>query len=294
MPAGKMLTWLCLAFVLCAKAAAITSDISSSSAKDYEQIAIRNVFGLKPPPPPGPPPDTNKTPPSKITLTGITTFGGKRAIMKVAGTPKVGQSAPEQTLVLRENQKEGEIEVVGIDETSGTVKVVNGGVEQLLTFEKDGMKPSTAGTAPAPAAGAPHPGLPAPGPAAAAGFTPATGGFKPSQPFPSRPNRSDNLYHPANPTANPATAAPAFGAAPAYTANAQPQDQQQPQMSYEQQLIMMEVNREATKDKVLKGELPPIPFTELTPSDAVGARQNPPASATPNPAVSRGYPRLPQ
>ena len=282
-PAGKMLTWLCLIFALCAKAAAIPSDNSTTSAaKDYEQISIRNIFGLKPPPPPAPP-ETVKTPPSKIVLTGITTFGGKRAIMKASGTPKVGQAAPEQTLVLRENQKEGEIEVIGIDESSGTVKVMNGGVEQLLSFDKDGMKPSTAGTAaPAPGAapGIPHPApLPAPVPA-------AVGGFKPAQPFPPRPPRSDNSA--VNPAA---TAAPAFGAAaPAYTANAQPQEQQQPQMSYEQQLIMMELNREATKDKVLKGELPPIPFTELTPSDAVGARQNP-AAANPNPATTRGFPR---
>lgn len=50
-----------------------------------------------------------------------------------------------------------------------------------------------------------------------------------------------------------------------------------PQLTAEEQIILMEVERERTKDAVTKGEHPPLPPTELTPPGA-------PGSATPAPS----------
>ncbi|HEY5912089.1 MAG TPA: hypothetical protein VJA21_15910, partial [Verrucomicrobiae bacterium] len=112
------------------------------SNNPYEDIITRNVFALKPPPPPPSPEDT-KPPPSKIILTGITTVPEKLALMKTAATPgtKPGEKpTAERFYTLRIGERDGEIEVVGIDEKAGSVKVLNAGQEELLTFEKNGVK----------------------------------------------------------------------------------------------------------------------------------------------------------
>src|SRR5271157_4517590 len=61
----------------------------------YQNIADRNVFGLKPTPPPA---DTAppKAPTPKIFLTGISTLGGeKRALLKTTPPAKPGEAAKE-------------------------------------------------------------------------------------------------------------------------------------------------------------------------------------------------------
>src|SRR6266403_4959180 len=118
MRVGKSLFGVLGGLVLCQGTGAVTG----SSANPYQLIVDRNVFGLKPPTPVAvvePP----KPPPPKITLTGISTFGGKRALMKAILPPKPGDQAKEQFLMLTEGQREGEIEVLEIDEKASTVKV---------------------------------------------------------------------------------------------------------------------------------------------------------------------------
>jgi hypothetical protein len=114
----------------------ISAHAVSAGDSPYKNIVERNVFGLKPPqgptvePPPPPPP-------AKITLTGITTLlGNKRALLSVQVPNK-----PLETFMLTEGQRDGEIEVLEIDEKAGTVKVVNHGVAQTLDFKIDGAKP---------------------------------------------------------------------------------------------------------------------------------------------------------
>jgi hypothetical protein len=58
-----------------------------------------------------------------------------------------------------------------------------------------------------------------------------------------------------------------------------------PPLTYEEQIIMMEVERERTKDLVKAGEYPPLPPTELTPT---GDEAEQPAVPTPS-----GPPGLP-
>jgi hypothetical protein len=129
-------------FLLCSAAIAIGAD----SGNPYQGIVDRNVFGLKPPPPPGKPEDKKIDLPP-ITLTGITTIlGNKRALMNVQAPGKALQS-----FILAEGQREGEIEVLEIDEKAGSVKVSQSGTVVPLTFEKNGAKLTAAAPVPMPA-----------------------------------------------------------------------------------------------------------------------------------------------
>jgi hypothetical protein len=42
-------------------------------------------------------------------------------------------------------------------------------------------------------------------------------------------------------------------------------------MTPEEQVVGIEVNRELTKQQVLNGEMPPLPFTEATPPEAINS-----------------------
>jgi hypothetical protein len=125
----------------------------------YSGIFTRNPFGLKPPPPPPPDPALlNKPPPPKLTLTGITTlFGNKRALIKGSFPPKPGDPAKEQFLTLSEGERQGEVEVLTIDEKKGEVTVVEFGVTVSLTFPvmpaTPAPPPVIPGIAPAPVPG---------------------------------------------------------------------------------------------------------------------------------------------
>src|SRR5438445_13350489 len=98
---------------------AITAD-----SNPYRGIVDRNVFGLKDPPPPPPPnPDAGKPPTPPITLTGITTvLGNKRAFLTLQLPAKQPEPAKTPSLMLTEGQRDGEVEVLEIDEKERTVK----------------------------------------------------------------------------------------------------------------------------------------------------------------------------
>ena len=161
--------------LLCAGGNATGAD----SANPYQGIVDRNVFGLKPPPV-APRPEDNKPPPPKITLTGITTIlGNKRALMNVAMPAKPPDPAKQKSFILAEGQRDGEIEVLEIDETSGTVKVDDFGTVMVLDINKDGAK--LPAIAPAPFAPPPGPvgyRPPAPNPYAAPAGDANQGGLK--------------------------------------------------------------------------------------------------------------------
>ncbi len=176
-------TLACIAGALALFAAA-TVRADDASATPYQAIVARNVFGLKPPPTP-PDPEANKPPPPKITLTGITTMlGNKRALMKVMMPPKPGTKQEEQSFILAVGQRDGEIEVLEIDDKAGTVKVNEFGTITNLSFENNGVKLASAPPPGAPpmAGGAipPPPGAPA--------FPPAGGPYQPRRTFPMNQN----------------------------------------------------------------------------------------------------------
>src|SRR6266436_8393730 len=107
-----------VAFLVAATAIAGTEN-------PYQGIVDRNVFGLRPPPPP-PSNEPPKPPIPAINLQGITTILGKKmAFMTVQLPTKPGEQAkPGPTsFMLCEGERDGDIEVVSIDEIAGTVKV---------------------------------------------------------------------------------------------------------------------------------------------------------------------------
>ena len=251
------------------RAIIMTSETPPSieSGNKYHAIVDRNVFGLKAPAPP-PDPEANKPPPPKITPTGITTiFGNKRALFKVQMPAKPPEPAKEQSFILTVGQREGQIEVLDIDEVAGSIKFNNYGSVVTLTLEKDGAKlPNTPpmavpppGVPPAAATYAP-PGVNPGGMSGGASVTTIGGASAGLKSIPTRTLRLPN---------GPGGAAPT-------TLGVTPQATDQGNLSREEQTILMELERERTRDQVSKGALPPLPPTALSPG-APGATHAPPA-----------------
>jgi hypothetical protein len=110
----------------------------------YKSIVERNVFGLRPPAPP-PTPAPPPPPSVAVKLTGIiTVLATKRALLLITEPGK-----PPESKVIKLGDREGQIEVVEIDENAGTVRIKNGEQEATLNFQDHGVKPPT-GPAPTP------------------------------------------------------------------------------------------------------------------------------------------------
>jgi hypothetical protein len=150
--------------LLCA--CVVQADVSAPKDTPYKVILERNAFGLREIPPPtlastNPPP----APPVNIKLTGVTTnsFGKKAWLMIPAAPPK---SPNPQYLSLSEGEKQGEIEVLEINERETTVKILNAGVPASLNFKDNGLAapaappviPGAPGALPTPG-GIPQPGI---------------------------------------------------------------------------------------------------------------------------------------
>jgi hypothetical protein len=123
---------------------------TNASENPYAGITDRNVFDLKPPLAPVRPEDL-KTPPPDLKLTGITSIlGMKQALLKALTPARPPQQAKEEFYILTENQSEGDVEVIAIDEKAGTVKVNNHGTPQTLDFVNNGVKLPNASALPVP------------------------------------------------------------------------------------------------------------------------------------------------
>jgi hypothetical protein len=155
--------------LLGASTLAATSLVAAENP--YGAIVERNVFNLHPPPPPVNPADLiKKTPPMKITLTGITTILGKKVTFLT--TPPTKPGGPPDSVMLAEGQAQNDIEVKSIDEKAGVVQVINHGEAETLDFVNNGAAPPagpppgiapTPITLPAPIPAAPPPGVQMPG-----------------------------------------------------------------------------------------------------------------------------------
>ncbi len=220
------------------QAAALTED------NQYQAIVQRNVFALKPPPPPPDPNAVPKVDPPNIKLQGITTILGRRQVLgKVLAKPP--QQAKEQSFVLAEGEREGEVEIVSIDENSGTVKLKNHGSEFTLTMKDDAEKPPAGGTPVAFAApGAPPaiPGMPAVPPPTAATYQANNATFAPK--VPARPLRGGTEANPNAAGVNPG----AFGGAQT-PQNFTPTTPTLPPLPPEAQQVAIEVNREVYRQQ---------------------------------------------
>jgi len=240
----------------CAGAYAISAD------NPYQNIVDRNVFGLKSPPPP-PDPELNKPAPPKITPTGITTIlGNKRALFKVQMPARPPEPAKEQSYIMTEGEREGQIEVLEIDEKAGSIKFNDYGTVVTLSLEKDGAKPQPGPPMGVPGAPQPNPvGYAPPGGTPYAGPNPVTTFGGPSGGLKTIPTRTLRL---------PATggATPGIGTFPTAQPQANAQDQA-PALTQEEQMIMMELERERHKSDP---KYPPLPTTPLSPGGVPGAK----------------------
>lgn len=156
---ARALWFAALAVALSARAAA-----QESAENPYQSIVDRNVFALKPPPDP----ETLKPPtppPPPIELQGISVLFGRKRVLFTVTVPgsKPGQPPERKALILAEGERRDEVEVLEIDEKTGTVKFNNHGQEDIRTLAKDSSKIAAA---PPPPAAPPAPGaIPSPQPA---------------------------------------------------------------------------------------------------------------------------------
>ena len=226
-------------------------------------ITNRNLFNLKAPPNPEdlvvkpPPPNV-----PNVLLTGITTImGGKRALLRVPRPARPPEPAQEVPLILQEGAPAEEgIRVLEINIAAGTVKIDNNGTEQVLDMEKNAPK---AAAVPAPGTGGvpmpvlnPRSAIPMPAPKSLPGASPAS-------------VTSIGTGRPMRATPGASSTTGMLGAGPAGLPT-QSAASAHPQLSAEEQIVMMEVERERTKDKVAAGLMPPLPPTPLTPPGSPG------------------------
>jgi hypothetical protein len=259
----KILSCVLVGVSLCPGTKAL---VPSQANEDYQSIPDRNLFGLHAPQLPTNEPPALQLP--KILLTGITTIlGDKRALMRALPSGgKPGDTGKEQSLILGEGQREGNIEVLAIDERAGSVKVNNSGTVMTLTFEKDGPKLSNT---------APPPGVPSALHAPTNMASPAVVAPSYASPLPGAvdPKRRGlpmrNLRLPANsgasdaalpPTGAPAGSVPAQGAA---------------DLTPEEQTILLELQRQANQQNP---NFPPLPQTAITTGSANVGPQTPTAT----------------
>jgi hypothetical protein len=234
---------------------------ASSSGNPYNVIVDRNVFDLRAPPPPPSTQPTN-TPPPNIKLTGVTTIlGKKQALFMVQEPAAPGKPAnKEESYILTEGQRQGVIEVMEINVSAKqpTVKIKNDGNISVLTFEKVNL-PQAPASAPPALAGAPG----SPNPVHMPNMIPPPGGgYNPA-------NRFNNNNQPVgyNSGVNP-NAAGGLTTIPTRTARSgYDQQAQQPQLSREEQIIMIEAQRELNKNNP---DYPPLPPTPLNPNPGRG------------------------
>jgi hypothetical protein len=274
-----MLAGLGGALVLGAGAiAADTADPADASSNPYQGIVERNVFALKPPPPP-PDPESTKPPTPKFSLTGITTILTKKlALFKSDPIPAKGAqpATKEESYMLAERQRQGDVEVLSIDEVARTVKVDYAGTILTLDFTNNAAK--AVAVAPVPGATPGVPGLPPPTGVPISPRGTGRSGLR-------QPGASDNQRRPLRTGGGPlGMASGQMGMAPVAQVQTGMAAQPAPEViTREQQEVLMEAMREQQQNNPA---LPPLPPTSLTPL-IEAANQQATAGA---PAVNPAYP----
>ncbi|MBI3417398.1 MAG: hypothetical protein HY043_19060 [Verrucomicrobia bacterium] len=225
----------------------------------YKVISARNGFDLKPPPPP-PSSDTTPPPPPKSDLkfTGISKIGNvKRAHIASADPKKAGQLT---FFDIEEGASQDGIEVVEIDMATASVKIRNGGIESVLTFEKNAISPAKPGVVPLNPI-PPTPGQPVPGGTASQPNNgPVIVGAR------NNPNTPSPTFAQPVPTVNPGMPGAAVGSStsgstglrsiPSRNVRTAPSNPPN-NLSAEEQVILLEAQRQRAAQRGI--ELPPTP-----------------------------------
>ena len=248
----------------------LTWPASGEAVGDYRVILERNPFGLKPPPaPPAAPPPTHAEPakPTNYKLSGLTALFKPPRAMFVNQVP--GKN-PEY-VSLSEGQRQGAIEVLadGIDIPGGTVRVKIDGEERTMSFKEDGLK-GPSGPPVMTARGVPVPlGMPNPVPATPLGSKVAPPNYIPI-PQPYTPPRPTGQQFNAVPSGVvPMPAVPNMQRPMRIDPNTIQQNATSPppapNIDPAEQALRIEINRKLTEVQVQRGELPPLPGTDLSP-----------------------------
>jgi hypothetical protein len=111
----------------------LTFSTLAATENPYQTIVKRNVFGLREPPPPAPPPavpipeDT-----TELLLTGVVDFRLYRWAL-ITCTER-GKAPRSYTLGV--GNREGNLQLLDIDAKAGTVRVLRGSKEVVLSLDK--------------------------------------------------------------------------------------------------------------------------------------------------------------
>ncbi len=116
-----------------------TALVAATPGHPYVGIAGSNVFHLR-----SPALQATNPPPAllpQVIPVGITTIlGDKRVLLRVKFPAQPPEPAREASCILAVGQREGPIEVLKIDEVTGSVKINNSGAVMVLTLARDGPK----------------------------------------------------------------------------------------------------------------------------------------------------------
>lgn len=123
------------------------ADEPKSGKGAYDSIAPRNAFGLSPEAKSSPvqvaPPEPETAP--NIFLTGVAQIKGQKMVYLTVTTPGAKEAKYYR---LAESEREGGIEVLGIDLKNGEVQIKDRGHAVKLTFSRNGAAPvASAGAA---------------------------------------------------------------------------------------------------------------------------------------------------
>jgi hypothetical protein len=236
---------ICLAGGLALNASLSAAEVASPN-NPYAPIVVRNVFGLNPPELVDP--NQSSDPPPKITPNGIMTiFGSRQVLFKVSIPPKPGIPAKEDDYILGEGQRQDDIEVTRIDEKSSVVTFNNHGTVQEIPLT---VAPIIA-MAVAPQQN-PYNAMP--------GVRRFGGGNRQGRNFVIGSGR--NNFNGVNNGANNGSNLQGMPT----------QQQQMQQIDPDQQVIMIEAQRQLHQND---SDSALLPITPMTPPDAVGPGGNP-------------------
>src|SRR5437867_6793929 len=123
-------------------------DANPPGDDSYHVFVVRNAFGLRTYLPPVQQPTNPPAQKVDVKVTGITSDrSGKKASLVVPPPPNNRTQNP-QYLSLREQETQGDIQVLEIDDKENTVKIVNAGTTSVLTFKENGYTAPTASAMP--------------------------------------------------------------------------------------------------------------------------------------------------
>jgi hypothetical protein len=197
--------------------AAVRADVTEAPDQRYQVIIDRNAFGLKPAPKISTIQTNKPLAPVNIQLSGITKdSAGLKAWMVIPAQTGHGKSSNPEYLSIPEHEKQGDIEVLEINEKESTVKILNAGTPVELNFKDNGLPTPAAMPVPGvpinphgivPAPGTPPPAIKtAAAPVNVSPYVAARNGFQPAtspRTIPARNVRTAPIQAPTQATETP-------------------------------------------------------------------------------------------